>query len=216
MPIAPYFANVPADDIRVLPPWEPKDRGVIQWVRGRIQGADGKDLVVTCPSLRVCFPGCKYNKLVLALDGPEAKGFRDWLLDLAHSFDRQVFAEPERFKPGAKTALRFIFDHDLIKPSSQPALYPDQITMRLSTERGETINADLFEVCDDEIVKVDPAEVKGGSRAAAVSKVGYFRNGERFGLTLTVLRARFFPYVDGVPKISNEEWELEIPMDMGA
>ena len=228
MPAAPAFATVDLAQIKVLAPWEPKNKtGLTQWVNGRLQFIDGTDVVVTAPKFRVCFSGCKYDKLVVAMDDEEpTRMFRDWLERLgAEVLAPQVQSDPERFKPGAKSSQRFLFDNDLInliKPSNDPTMYPDQFTMRLSTERSEearedsegnivqhVVNASLFRVLEDGTNEtVSPESITAGSFVHPIIKLSYFRNVDRFGLRATLLRGRVYPR-ETTPGIANDDWEMD-------
>lgn len=223
--VAPYFRTTNPQDVRIIQPYEVPGK-VSQWVRGSIRH-NGTDLVVTGPKLRVCFSGCRWNKLVLGVpalvddlestnhDVVEAIAFKNWLHELAGQVQATVWAQPEKFKPGAKSSTRFIFDTDYVKPSSDPSLYPDEVRCRLSTyrqtggenENYDVVDADLFKVVDGIVFKVDAPEIFSGSYVIPVLKINYFRNIERFGLMITVLKAHVFP--QEYNRIGNDEWVVD-------
>lgn len=151
----------------------------------------------------------------------ESFEFQRWLEHLSQIVENAIWQQPERFKPGAKTSSRFTFDHDLIKPSSDPTTFPDQLSCRLSTYRkprldgsdewDEIADVDLFKVEDGIEVKMDPSEITAGSEVVPILRFNYFRNIERFGLVVTVLKARVFP-AEARPKVLNEQWTLDYPV----
>lgn len=220
---APYFTSISdVSDIRVLPPYEPKDKNA-QWVRGYLRTPEGSDFVITGPRLRVCFSGCRWGKLVLAMVGvadPEGYQFQRWLESLTQHVENAIWQQPERFKPGAKTSSRFTFDHDLIKPSSDPAAFPDQLSCRLSAYRQQRLDSpgewdeipdvDLFRIEGGQEIKMDPSEITAGSSVIPIFRFSYFRNIERFGLVVTVLKARVFP-AEARAKITNDQWVMDYP-----
>lgn len=223
---APYFQRVTdLNGIRVLAPYESPERAN-QWVRGFLRAADGGDFTITGPRLRLCFSGCRWNKMVFAMVGiadEEAYRFQRWLGELAQVVENTIWQQPERFKPGAKSSSRFTFDHDLVKPSSDPASFPDQLSCRLSSHRqqrldqsgeyDEIVDADLFRVEDGIPIKMDPSEITAGSYVVPIIRFNYFRNIDRFGITATVLKAQVFP-AEGREKIANSDWEFDLAMDI--
>lgn len=221
MSTAPYFKRVTnLDGLRVLPPYEPSDKAA-QWVRGYLRTSEGGDFTVTGPRMRLCFSGCRWNKMVFAMVGladPETYAFEQWLKRLSQVVENAIWQQPERFKPGAKSSSRFMFEHDLIRPSSDPAAYPDQFSCRLSGHRQQLLDdptsfmdvmdADLFRDEDGQIIKMDPSEITAGSYVVPIIRFSYFRNIERFGITATILRAQVFPG-ETRDKISNEQWQFD-------
>lgn len=223
--VAPYFARLTdLDGIQVLPPYESAERAN-QWVRGYLRLPDGGDFIITGPRLRLCFSGCRWNKMVFAMVGvadEEGYQFQRWLSDVAESVEKTIWANPDRFKPGAKSNSRFTFDHDIVKPSSDPASFPDQLSCRLSSLRrqrlddsgefDEIVDAELFRVEDGISIKMDPAEITADSEVIPIIRLTYFRNVDRFGLTATILKAQVFPS-EGRQKMDNAAWEFDLPMD---
>lgn len=229
---AQYFKNVnDLAALKVRPPFEPKDK-VLPWVYGSIRNEDGSEFVVTGPALRVCFSGCRWDKMVLAMPGiadPEAYELERWLRSLTQHVENQIWQNPERFKPGAKSSSRFTFDHDLIKPSVDPAAYPDQLVCHLSTRRQagtgfdedgaaittteRIVDTDLFRIEDHMRVEMTPEEVLGGSTVVPMFKFSYFRNSDRFGLRVTLIRAHITP-PESKPRVDNKDYEFDYPMDV--
>jgi len=227
---AEYFTNWTNEriqNLRVLSPWEPKDRQA-QWVRGAIKErtADGlRDMVVTAPKMRVCFSGCNWNRVVFAMNGAadqQAYQFEQWLYTVAEKVKSSIWADPGSFRTGAVSSARFTFDDDFIKPANDPALYPDELRCKLSTKRIkegdvdiDVSDADLFTQDEDgSLSPILPANILAGSHIIPVIKLSYYRYGERFGIQLHILRGLVFPANDVRTKIDNSEYIMDYPMEV--
>lgn len=194
--MAPFFASVlQFDKLRVLPPYENKDKPQAQWVRGYIRNGSN-DFIITGPKLKICFSGCRWNKMVLAMPGPDdemAYSFERWLRNLCPVVENQIWQNPEQFKPGAKSSTRFLFDHEFIKPSVDPSMYASELRCRLSIKRDETVDTDLFRVENGQKIPMEPSEITAGSYIIPIFRISYYRNIERFGLVLTIVKGEVFP-----------------------
>lgn len=233
---ATYFRNIGEDVITekmvVMPPWEPKG-SQNQWVRGNIKLNDLsyiyhslKDFVVTGPKMKVCYSGCKWNRLCLALTpDAEVSAFRDWLSNLSEEVRSIIWCNPEKFKPGAKTNTRFLFDQDIFKKSSDPNLYPDELRCKLSSSRQSSmeegvpvyedlVDANLFMLVDGRPTPVDASAIQAGWYVVPVIKFSYYRNVERFGLTMTVIKGHVIPVEQGPRGPMNEEWVIDYQTNM--
>jgi hypothetical protein len=223
----------------VLPPYEPKTDISLQWVRGSIrlpsiqpsgqQSGGYRDLVVTGPRMKVVYGGCRYNRMVLALPGaalPDVYAFELWLRSLMDTVKANIWANPSKYRSGASSNVRFTFDQGIIRPSSDPIMYPDELSTRLSTKK--ITNLDLEEgapteyidtefITDNEnggVDSVDPTDIVASSTIIPIFRVSYNRNIERFGLVLTLLKAKVFP-PESMPygRIDNQSWAFDDPMD---
>lgn len=215
--------------LQVMAPYEPKGR-VVQWVRGNIRykpsnASFSRDLVVTGPRMRVCYGGCRYNRISFALLGAaDAPGyaFERWVRNLGDAVKALIWANPAKYKPGSLTASRFAFDDGFIRPSTEPGVYPDELVTRLSVRRfAEGDEGEYTEIVDTDIVmdgpdgpvSVDPKDVANGSTMIPIIKVSYNRNNERFGLVLTVLKAKYFPNDNAAGRVDNSAWEFDEDME---
>lgn len=232
--VAEYYTNWNEDRVKELvvqPPYEPKDRQ-IQWVRGNIRHRyyDDllRDLVVTGPKMRICFGGCNWNRIVFAMNGAanaEVYGFERWLRLLADHVKTTILADPGKFKPGAVSGSRFVFDDDYIKPANNP-VYPDELRCKLATRREtppdeegyvDVVDADLYtHSVNGEEVPIDAKEITAGSFMIPVLKFSFYRNVERFGLAITVIKGLVFPAERRNYTIDNRNWIMDYPMDTSA
>jgi len=226
--VAPHYSiidDMRLNDIVVMPPWEGRNKkpNSQQWVRGsvRIKNPNGRisDLIVTGPKFRILYSGCNWNKICFAdNDDNGVPAFSKLLRDLGRVVQEKIYSEPENFRPGSKNPSRFTFDLDLLKPSSDPSLYSDEIRTRLLTRRRviESTNeevdisaADLFTQDEDgNKILVEPCDIRSGGSMIPILKVSYYRNVERFGLVLTVLKGIYSP---PPPREEDEmEWDFDI------
>lgn len=235
---AEYFANWTTSRLTqliLLAPYEPKDRqSPSQWVTGSIRVPSIYDVTrtftVTGPKMKICFGGCNWNRIVLAMDGctsesqkPEVSRFEQWLHLLADHVRIAIWADPSKFKPGAISNSRFTFDSDYIKPANDPSRYPDELRCRLSTRRESTsegvshsvvdiVDADLFTVdSENREIPIKPVDITAGSEIVPIFKFTYYRNGERFGLSTTILKAMVYP-AERKSAVDNRSWVFDMPV----
>lgn len=231
---AKYFTNWDEKDLKeltILPPYEPKDRQ-IQWVRGSIRNKweDGifREFTVTGPKMKTCYSGCNWNRISFAMNGsfdPEVYNFERWTRSVCEHVKESIFSDPSKFKPGAMSNSRFVFDDDYIKPSNNPAIYPDEMKVRLSTKKvpdstgegfDDVSDADLFLYCEDgNHIPINPVDIRAGSSIVPILKFSYYRNIERFGLVITLIRGMvFLGNEKSAARVENQDWDLDyISMD---
>lgn len=196
------FDYVAIEALRVLPPIEPKDKS-ITWARGSIRDADFNELIVTGPRLPVIFSGCRYNNVVFAIRGPGADdpsySFEAFLHRVLSHVENSVGGSVEKFKPGLKNAALLQFDRDFIRPSSYSADSPNELRVKLAVKRGAIDEhgeiVDMIETIflDQEGGAVDPENISAGSEILPIMKIGYYRNGNKFGLNLIMLKGIVYP-----------------------
>lgn len=236
--IAPYYKKFDADFIRsalvVSPPYDAKNSANQQWVKGSLRYMDesfpyykNRELVVTGPKMRLCYNGCKWNKITMAMIGAadsHTYQFQKWIDGLASEVKTRIWANPEMYKPGVKTCSRFMFEDDTIKPSSDPAMYPDELRCKLSTKRvitdqtgafDEVPDVNLFTLGEDGSEEiVNPEDLYAGWEIVPILKFSYFRNVERFGLSVTVLSGRVIQTERVQSRPNNDEWSIDYQESM--
>lgn len=188
--------------LKVLPPLEPKDKS-INWARGSIRDPDFNELIVTGPKLPVLFSGCRYNNIVFSIRGPgtdePSHAFECFLHKVLSHVENSVSSTPDKFKPGLKNSALLQFDRDFIRPSSYSADMPNELRVKLAIKRGEIDEhgevVDLIETVfqDEEGRGIDPDSITSGSEIIPIIKISYYRNGNKFGLNLTMLKGLVFP-----------------------
>lgn len=212
--------------LQVQAPYEPAGR-IAAWVRGSIRiktnpSSYPRDFVITGPKMQVCYGGCKWNRLVLALPGAADENvylFEKWMRSVGEAVKTAIWANPSKYKPGAASNARFVFDDNFIRPSTDASMYPDELITKLSVRRltypdnsedepQEVVDAEIFADGPDGPVPVDPLDITNGSYVIPIIKISYFRNNERFGLTLTVLKAKVFMN-EGTRRVENGNWVFD-------
>lgn len=188
--------------LKVLPPLEPKDKSV-SWARGSIRDQEFNELIVTGPRLPVLFSGCRYNNVVFSIRGPGADdpsyAFECFLHKVLSHLENVVSSSPDKFKPGLKNSALLQFDRDFIRPSGYSADMPNELRVKLAIKRGEVDEhgeiVDIIETIfqDEEGVEIDPASITSGSEIIPIIKISYYRNGNKFGLNLTMLKGLVYP-----------------------
>jgi len=241
MNIAEHFTKIGDERISgltVVPPYVQDKEKLSQWTRAYIKykatpDSAPRDLVITGPKLKVQFGGCKWNKIVFAVPRDGELEFRDWIGKLAHKVKTTIFESPDKYKPGSKSSSRFTFEEDLIKPSSDPERYPDELLQcRLASVRrtmtgaerlenselfdptqdnNEQVDADIFSVVDGIKVKVDHKDVSARSWFTPVIRVAYYRHGDKFGLDFIVTKGLLVPNDTTGAKVQNSDWVLDTP-----
>ena len=194
---AVHFSHVATETLRILPPLEPKDKS-ITWSRGSIRDKDFNELLVTGPRLPVLFSGCRYNNVVFSMRGPgvddAAHAFEGFLHKVLSSVESAVQATPDKFKPGIKNAILLQFDRDFIRPSSYSSDLPNEMRVKLAVKRQEVSeHGEVLDMIDSVFVDergqaVNPSDISSGSEIIPIIKVSYYRNGNKFGLNLTLLK----------------------------
>lgn len=197
----PHFSNYDYQTIealRVLPPIEPKDKA-IAWARGSLRDQDFNELIVTGPRLPVLFSGCRFNSVVFSIRGPgvdePSHAFEAFLHKIMSRVESAVSDDVAKYKPGLKNAALLQFDRDFIRPSSYGTDLPNEFRVRLAVkhaavmENGEV--GDVIETVlqDENGVDVDPNGVRSGDEMIPIFRIGYYRNANKFGLNITMLKA---------------------------
>lgn len=227
MASAIYYSKLTEDDINtivVVPPYEPK-QSISQWVRGAIKFMNMySDVVITGPCMRVVYSGCRWNKLIMTGDNMETfQHFCTFLRNVEWVVNTAIWSEPEKYKPNAKSNTRFLFDPTVVPGNSSPQFGPpkDEIRCRLSVKRSPLVvqeggddsivepDTDFFVEDENGVRKLHPSEIQNGWKVIPVIRFSYYRNIERFGLVLTVLKAKVIPCDNSHPVINNEDWEMD-------
>lgn len=200
----PHFSNYDyqaIEALRVLPPLEPRDKS-ISWARGSIRDHDFNELLVTGPRLPVLFSGCRFNSIVFSIRGPgvdePAHAFECFLHKVLSHVESAVCDNMEKFKPGLKNAALLQFDRDFIRPSSYGTDLPNEFRVRLAVKhQGILDNGEVGDVIetvfqDEEGNDIDPETIRSGAEIIPILRIGYFRNTNKFGLNITMLKAMVY------------------------
>ena len=222
---AEYFTNVNSvrmEMLNFLPPYELQLR-TSGWYRGIIRhgvygSGETQDFVITGPKMRILFDGCKWNRICFAMT-PETsvKEFSDWIDDLETTMESVILQNPLRFK--VNPAQGPVKIDKLSRVSHDPA-YSNSMRCWLSVSyesapnqmdvdaQQAVVNASLFLRESGEAI--EPYEIKGGWSMIPIFKISYQKQGNTFGLILTVLKGEVSKKDTYV--VSNAEWEIDYPM----
>ena len=212
------FDYVAIEALRVLPPLESKDK-TITWARGSIRDNDFNELLVTGPRMPVLFSGCRYNNVVFSVRGPTDEpthAFEAFLHKVLSHVEASVSSSLDKFRPGLKNAALLQFDRDFIRPSSYSADSPNELRVKLAIKRGEVDEhgevVDMIETpfVDDNGSSVDPEDITAGSEIVPIVRIGYYRNGNKFGLNLTMLKG--LVYLNQKKRRSMDLTQLEFDL----
>jgi hypothetical protein len=195
------FDYAAIEALQVLPPLESKDK-TITWARGSIRDKDFNELLVTGPRLPVLFSGCRFNNLVFSLRGPEDEpgyAFEAFLHKVLSHVESSVSSSLEKFRPGLKNPSLLQIDRDFIRPSSYSVDMPNELRVKLAVKRGEADeNGEIVDMIESIFVtedgtSIDPQDIRAGSEIVPIVRIGYYRNGNKFGLNLTLLKGLVYP-----------------------
>lgn len=76
----------------------------------------------------------------------------------------------------------------------------------------DVIDTHLFRVTDGNIFDpVNPNDITAGMEVIPVIRLSYYRNIERFGLSLTVLKGQVFDGESKHEKTQNMDWVIDYP-----
>ena len=169
--------------------------------------SNGRDVVFTGPRMRVCYSGCRWNTVVFAMDDNQAE-FEDWLYKIHQSLEESVKADHMFFKVSPRSTP--LFNKFIVEPASNPELYSPELRCRLSTVRVDSVaepvsTAHLSDKNTN--IKLDPHEIVSGSYMRPVFKLGYYKEGDNFCLSLTVLKGECEP--NPITQMTNDAWEMD-------
>jgi hypothetical protein len=214
------FDHAALESLRILPPLESKDKS-ITWARGSIRDGQFNEFLVTGPRLPVLFSGCRFNNVVFSMHGPkdsESYAFEVFLHNVLSVVERAVCASPDKFKPGVKNAALLHFDRDFIRPSSYSPDLPNEMRVKLSVKRNEIgDNGEVIDMIESVFVDehgqlVNPGDITAGSEIIPIIRISYYRNGNKFGLNLTLLKGMVYP---GEPRVAKSVDHAALEFDLG-
>jgi len=213
------FDYAAIEGLRVLPPLEPLDK-TIQWARGSIRDADYNELIITGPRLPVLFAG-RFNNVVFSIRGPGADdashAFETFLHKILSHLEDVVSKTPDKFKPGLKNALLLQYDRDFIRPSSYGADLPNEFRVKVSIKRDQIdpSTGEIVEAVDSQFVLEDGTilpfeEITSGSEMVPIIRIGYYRNNNKFGLNMTLLKGLVYPGTKKRKTIDYSDLEFDV------
>lgn len=212
------FDYAAIEALRVLPPLESKDKS-ITWARGSIRDNDFNELIITGPRMPVLYSGCRYSNVVFSIRGPTDEpthAFEAFLHKVLSHVESTVSSALDKFRPGLKNAALLQFDRDFIRPSSYSADSPNELRVKLAIKReevdenGEVLDMIMTPFEDENGNRIDPDDITAGSEIVPIIRVSYYRNGNKFGLNLTMLKG--LVYLNAKKRRSMDLAQLEFDL----
>lgn len=163
-------------------------------------------MVFTGPAMKVVYSGCRYNSIVFTPVAP----FEQWLHEIDAELRKAVMTDHGKYKVsprGTPTFSQFI-----VQQSRDPDIYPDEIRCRLATTRtGTDINDQVITASfvDESGQPVSPQDIWGGGFVVPIFKLAYYKQGDDFGLQLTLLKGLYQAPMEA--HMRNSDWEFDLP-----
>lgn len=156
--------------------------------------------------MKVVYSGCNWNSVVFAMDDSQTE-FVNWLTEVWEWFQETVQADQGKFKISGRHGPAFAAF--VVAQTRDPELYPDELRCRLATGRktGDMSEPPVTAVIECKGESVDPSQVWSGGFMTPILKFGYFKDGDEFGLSLTVLKAEYEP--SAYAQVSNDTWMID-------
>lgn len=215
-----HFSKLNDDALKtfkILPPKEMSGNSAIAY--GSIRDpADFTQLIVTGPRLPVRFAGL-YNKITFSVRGPgtddPSHEWENFLGRVLAYLEDEVRKSPEKFRPGLKNLALLQFDNQFYHPSNYSTELSEDYRIKLSIKKGEIDeNGESVDMIDtiflnEEGNKLSIDDIYQGSEIIPMVRIGYYRNGNKFGLSTTLVKGLVFP----APKRARIEYE-DIDFDL--
>ena len=115
--------------------------------------------------------------------------FREWVDLLGQFTDQWVRERTKDFKVRREDDVKVV---SAITPASNPEVYPPELRCRLATTgRGDEAYsvAALFDASTG--MEMEASEIMAQGYMVPVMRVGYYKDGDTFGLQFTVLKGEF-------------------------
>ena len=139
--------------------------------------------------MKIVYSGCQWNTIVFAMD-QETKEFENWLEKAVSKLQDLIKADPAKFKCTRRTPL---FSKPVITESSDPTLYPNQLRCRLSVKGDKEGNRIATSVLLQEGEAITPVKIWSGGYMVPIFSMQYYKDGDDFGLALTLLKGDYVP-----------------------
>lgn len=139
--------------------------------------------------MKVVYSGCQWNTIVFAMDD-ETRDFETWIERSYAKLQDIIKADPTKFKCTRRTPL---FSKGLITESNDPMLYPNQLRCRLAVKGDKDGNKVVTSVLLQDNKATTPAMIWGGGWMLPIFQMGYYKDGDEFGLALTLLKGDYMP-----------------------
>ena len=155
--------------------------------------------------MKVVYSGCRYNSIVFAMD-ETTDDFRRWLSGVHAAMSKAILTDPVKYKFNGRGAPTFLKD---IVTENSSEMYPDELRCRLAIERtGNDINDSKITsvFLDKNGNQVPPGQIYGGGQVLPIFKVSYYKEGDDYGLQLTMLKGQYEAPENN--RVANDDWQF--------
>jgi hypothetical protein len=156
--------------------------------------------------MKVVYSGCRYNSIVLT----PTDDLEQWLHAVDGSLREAVNGDPQKYKVNPRNVPTFT--NFIVQPANNPDVYPDELRCRLATTRTGTEIDDRVittSFVDQSGNDVAPQDIWSGGTILPIFKLSYYKQGDDFGLQLTLIKGMYEAPVDS--RVSNGDWEFDLP-----
>jgi len=189
--LASLYSKIEIEEIMtVRAPYIPPNLPAGVRCRGNLRDKiSQRDIVFTGPRMKVVYSGCQWNTIVFAMDD-NTKDFETWVERGYKRLQDIIKADPAKFKCTRRIPL---FSKSLITESSDPLMYPNQLRCRLAVKGDKDGNKIVTSVLLQDSDPTTPARIWGGGWMIPIFSMGYYKDGDEFGLSLTLLKGEYTP-----------------------
>lgn len=154
--------------------------------------------------MKVVYSGCQWNSVVFQMDNNQIE-FENWLDQTWTWLQDTISKDVARFKVRSRPS----FTSFIVTPSRDPEMYPPELRTRLSVTRngGDINDVTLTAVIETNGENVHPSQVWSGSYMTPIFRLNYYKDGDDFGLALTIIKAEYEP--SKTPQIANDAWMID-------
>ena len=131
--------------------------------------------------------------------------FEKWLAMAWSWLQDTVNRDPAKYKSRGRPT----FNNFIVVPSRDPDVYSPELRVKLATTRSgmniDDVTVTAIIECKGE--RVDPSQVWSGSFMIPIFRLNYYKDGDDFGLALTLIKAEYEP--SQKLQISNDAWMID-------
>lgn len=143
--------------------------------------------------MKIVYSGCQWNTIVFAMDH-ETRDFEQWIDRAFGKLQEIIKADPAKFKCTRRIPL---FSRSLITESRDPSnsSYPNQLRCRLSVKNEKDANGNRVSnsILLQDGDSIPPSRIWRGGYMTPIFSMQYYKDGDEFGLNLTLLKGEYTP-----------------------
>lgn len=132
--------------------------------------------------------------------------FEKWLAMVWSWLQDTISKDPAKFKARGRPT----FNNFIVMPSRDPEVYAPELRVKLASKRtGVSIDdVEVTAILETKAgERVDPTQVWSGSFMTPIFRLNYYKDGDDFGLALTLIKAEYEPSQKA--QIPNDSWMID-------